>query len=53
MTLSSLLWVCLGVWLAINCIIAVRLMRRSIRLENVGSASLHQLREIPNTGMHG
>jgi hypothetical protein len=33
MTLSSLLWVCLGLWGAINCFVAFRLVRRPGRSE--------------------
>ena len=39
MTLSSLIWVCLGVWLAFNGFVAVRLALRFLRSQTVKSAS--------------
>ena len=35
MTMSSLVWVCLGLWVAINCFILVRLVLRPTRSEKV------------------
>jgi multisubunit Na+/H+ antiporter MnhF subunit len=35
MTLSSLLWVCLGLWVAIDCFVVVRLVVRPTISENV------------------
>src|ERR1700722_15498267 len=48
--MSSLFWVCLGVWAAINGFVTACLVRRSSRSQIMQSASLHVLHESNNTG---
>jgi hypothetical protein len=51
--LSSLLWVCLGVWVAINGFVAACMVRRSTRSEIMESASLHVLHQSAAKGLKG
>jgi hypothetical protein len=51
MTLGSLLWVCLGVWVMANGLVAARLVRRAWRSTAAEPGSLRVLGE--NTTVHG
>lgn len=48
-TLSALLWVCLGLWGAINAFVAFRLVRRTRRPASVQAVSFD---ELPKARMH-
>lgn len=51
-TLSTLLWVCLGLWGTINGFVAVRLVRRTHKSDRSESVQLASFDELPKARLY-